>query len=177
LCYYLLLWSECPNSSPALLSMQVTPCSASPFLNWLTPCKSISSHSKLPNFSTSFLLQNYCLLNRIIFADKWSFFRSNSWVNYHSSIANNYKETQLLRRCSCVAMCASHSSLTTSSFGSYEKSKRVWIWTKSKEVMTAAVERGWNTFIFSSQHRQLANEWTCKLLRTSSCSFVYLHYD
>ncbi|XP_059449986.1 uncharacterized protein LOC132180980 isoform X3 [Corylus avellana] len=85
---------------------------------------------------------------------------SNSLVNYRSSNANNYKATQLLQRCSCVAMCASHSSLTTSSFGSYEKLKTVWIWTKSKEVMTAAVERGWNTFVFSSQDRQLANEWS-----------------
>ncbi|XP_059449985.1 uncharacterized protein LOC132180980 isoform X2 [Corylus avellana] len=93
-------------------------------------------------------------------SDKWNFFRSNSLVNYRSSNANNYKATQLLQRCSCVAMCASHSSLTTSSFGSYEKLKTVWIWTKSKEVMTAAVERGWNTFVFSSQDRQLANEWS-----------------
>uniref|UniRef100_A0A2N9GEW4 3-dehydroquinate synthase n=2 Tax=Fagus sylvatica TaxID=28930 RepID=A0A2N9GEW4_FAGSY len=52
-------------------------------------------------------------------------------------------------------MCASHSSS-----GSYRKSKRVWIWTQSKEVMTASVERGCNTFVFSSNHRQLANDWS-----------------
>jgi len=150
-------------------------CSAPPFLNWLKLHARYFMSFQVTQLS--FLLQKLCFLNRIISADKWNFFRSNSWVNFHSSIANNYKATLLLQRNSCVAMCASHSSLTPSSFGSYQKSKSVWIWTKSKEVMTAAVQRGWNTFVFSSQHRQLANEWSCKLLRTSSCSFVYLHYD
>ncbi|KAG7985430.1 hypothetical protein I3843_03G025200 [Carya illinoinensis] len=56
-------------------------------------------------------------------------------------------------------MRASHSSMTSSS-GSYEKSKSVWIWTENKEVLTASVERGWNTFVFSSRHRQLAHEWS-----------------
>ncbi|XP_030484162.1 uncharacterized protein LOC115700681 isoform X1 [Cannabis sativa] len=49
---------------------------------------------------------------------------------------------------------------TTSFSGSYGQSKRVWIWTENKEVMTAAVERGWNTFLFSSQSRELADEWS-----------------
>ncbi|XP_059454917.1 uncharacterized protein LOC132185121 [Corylus avellana] len=117
----------------------------------LNPGYSTARHYHFSTGSTSI---------QIIFADKWNFFRSNALVNYRSSNANNYKATQLLQRCSCVAMCASHSSLTTSSFGSYEKLKTVWMWTKSKEVMTAAVERGWNTFVFSSQDRQLANEWS-----------------
>ncbi|KAF3444769.1 hypothetical protein FNV43_RR14462 [Rhamnella rubrinervis] len=55
-----------------------------------------------------------------------------------------------------VVMCSS----TTSSSGPYGQSKRVWVWTESKHVMTAAVERGWNTFIFSSRRRELANEWS-----------------
>ncbi|KAF9601891.1 hypothetical protein IFM89_023955 [Coptis chinensis] len=38
--------------------------------------------------------------------------------------------------------------------------KLVWIWTTNRQVMTAAVERGWNTFIFTSQNRDLANEWS-----------------
>ncbi|KAF2316251.1 hypothetical protein GH714_041592 [Hevea brasiliensis] len=46
------------------------------------------------------------------------------------------------------------------SSGAYEKSKRVWIWTQNKQVMTAAVERGWNNFIFRSEHRELANDWS-----------------
>ncbi|KAH8483713.1 hypothetical protein H0E87_028215 [Populus deltoides] len=76
------------------------------------------------------------------------------------------KET-LLRYSCCVTTCSSSTSVFTmsSSGGSYEKSKRVWIWTESKQVMTAAVERGWNTFIFLSNHRQLAIDW-------SSFSFI-----
>ncbi|KAL4653736.1 hypothetical protein ACB092_01G327000 [Castanea dentata] len=88
-------------------------------------------------------------------SDTWNLFRSNSWVKRRSGNANsNCKETQLGQSCS-FAMCASHSSS-----GSYQNSKRVWIWTQSKEVMTASVERGWNTFVFSSKHGQLANEWS-----------------
>lgn len=41
------------------------------------------------------------------------------------------------------------------------KAKKVWIWTECKEVMTVAVERGWNTFIFSSDNRELSDEWSC----------------
>ncbi|WVZ14915.1 hypothetical protein V8G54_012481 [Vigna mungo] len=41
-----------------------------------------------------------------------------------------------------------------------KRSKRVWIWTTNKQVMTAAVERGWNTFVFPPHHRQLAQEWS-----------------
>ncbi|XP_016569880.1 3-dehydroquinate synthase homolog isoform X1 [Capsicum annuum] len=50
-----------------------------------------------------------------------------------------------------ATMCASTSS----------KSKKiVWIWTENKHVMTAAVERGWNTFIFPSHRQDLALEWS-----------------
>ncbi|CAN4127290.1 unnamed protein product [Withania somnifera] len=38
--------------------------------------------------------------------------------------------------------------------------KTVWIWTENKQVMTAAVERGWNTFIFPSHRQHLALEWS-----------------
>ncbi|KAL8471551.1 hypothetical protein ACS0TY_028982 [Phlomoides rotata] len=38
--------------------------------------------------------------------------------------------------------------------------KQVWIWTEKKEVMTAAVERGWGTFVFHSLSRELAAEWS-----------------
>ncbi|XP_059282726.1 uncharacterized protein LOC132036405 isoform X1 [Lycium ferocissimum] len=40
------------------------------------------------------------------------------------------------------------------------KKKRVWIWTENKQVMTAAVERGWNTFIFPSNRQHLPLEWS-----------------
>ncbi|MBA0791462.1 hypothetical protein Gohar_016040 [Gossypium harknessii] len=60
-----------------------------------------------------------------------------------------------LRMCS---IAASDSPLSTSM---YElSSKKVWIWTENSQVMTAAVERGWDTFIFSSQNQGLANEWS-----------------
>lgn len=101
------------------------------------------------------LFPNFNLIWTIL-ADKWKLWnlcRSNSWVNHHSLNANKFP---------CVAMCASHSSMMSSS-GSYENCKKVWIWTQSKEVMTASVERGWNTFVFSSRDRQLVNEWSCKL--------------
>ncbi|KAM7278239.1 hypothetical protein ACFE04_005373 [Oxalis oulophora] len=42
----------------------------------------------------------------------------------------------------------------------YSDSKKVWIWTQNKHVMTAAVERGWNTFIFSPHQRSLATDWS-----------------
>ncbi|XP_028096454.1 uncharacterized protein LOC114296365 isoform X3 [Camellia sinensis] len=57
---------------------------------------------------------------------------------------------------SCVALCASSSSSMSVS------KKLVWIWTQNKHVMTAAVERGWNTFVFPSHCRDLANEWSEK---------------
>ncbi|KAK2972401.1 hypothetical protein RJ640_010838 [Escallonia rubra] len=50
--------------------------------------------------------------------------------------------------------------MTTSSSDSSMSKKLVWIWTENKQVMTAAVERGWNTFIFSSHHRHLAIDWS-----------------
>ncbi|CAL0321751.1 unnamed protein product [Lupinus luteus] len=41
-----------------------------------------------------------------------------------------------------------------------EYKKRVWIWTQNKHVMTSAVERGWNTFIFPSHLHHLAHHWS-----------------
>lgn len=69
----------------------------------------------------------------------------------HISLHNN-KRTQF--QCSPFAvrsMCCSK-----------PEKKQVWIWTEKKEVMTAAVERGWDTLIFHSQSRELAAEWSCK---------------
>ncbi|KAK9116833.1 hypothetical protein Sjap_015780 [Stephania japonica] len=42
----------------------------------------------------------------------------------------------------------------------YQQLKPVWIWTNNKKVMTSAIERGWNTFIFTSENRELAHEWS-----------------
>ncbi|KAG0560141.1 hypothetical protein KC19_10G157000 [Ceratodon purpureus] len=40
------------------------------------------------------------------------------------------------------------------------KPKIVWVWTKSKDVMMAAVEGGWSTFVFTPETMDLAHEWT-----------------
>ena len=45
-----------------------------------------------------------------------------------------------------------------------EGKKSVWMWTKSKDVMTASIERGWDTFIFTPETRHLCEEWKCKLI-------------
>ncbi|KAK4794661.1 hypothetical protein SAY86_012655 [Trapa natans] len=47
---------------------------------------------------------------------------------------------------------------TSTSLDTFEGRKKVWIWTENKNVMTAAVERGWNTFLFSC--RELADDWS-----------------
>lgn len=44
------------------------------------------------------------------------------------------------------------------------ENKEVWVWTENNAVMTAAVERGWNTFLFTRETRYLALEWSCELL-------------
>lgn len=51
---------------------------------------------------------------------------------------------------------------SSSSMSPIEASKEVWIWSEHRQVMTAAVERGWSTFIFSPHNRELADEWSCK---------------
>ncbi|XP_020521590.1 uncharacterized protein LOC18422409 isoform X4 [Amborella trichopoda] len=55
----------------------------------------------------------------------------------------------------CQAMMPS-----STNFEIYDPPKAVWVWTEKKDVMTAAVERGWNTFVFSSHSRKLADEWS-----------------
>lgn len=48
--------------------------------------------------------------------------------------------------------------------------KTVWVRTNSKDVMTAAVEGGWSTFIFTPESMDLAHEWTCRCFLTSALS-------
>lgn len=81
-----------------------------------------------------------------------------------------HSKAKLLASCGSEAMpLASSSSLVASA--EYERAKEVWVWTENKQVMTAAVERGWNTFLFSSQNQGLADEWSCKLLFDAYCFF------
>lgn len=42
--------------------------------------------------------------------------------------------------------------------------KVVWVWTENKQVMTAAVESGWNTFLFDDHSRDLARLWSSTAL-------------
>ncbi|KAM1358011.1 hypothetical protein EV1_044689 [Malus domestica] len=79
--------------------------------------------------------------------DKWNICRLIS-SHRHSMVSQN------------SSSAAAIGFSTTSSSGTYGESKRVWVWTESKQVMTAAVERGWNTFVFPSQSRELADEWS-----------------
>ncbi|XP_042436468.1 3-dehydroquinate synthase homolog isoform X1 [Zingiber officinale] len=67
----------------------------------------------------------------------------------------------------CVAMSRSAAADRN------KASKLVWIWTESRHVMTAAVERGWNTFIFRLEPRstELANEWSSIALITP----IFIH--
>ncbi|XP_031109810.1 uncharacterized protein LOC116013975 isoform X2 [Ipomoea triloba] len=45
-----------------------------------------------------------------------------------------------------------------------KKKKQVWIWTENKQVMTTAVERGWNTFVFPKNRHDIAHEWSSTAL-------------
>ncbi|KAI3726088.1 hypothetical protein L1987_65885 [Smallanthus sonchifolius] len=67
----------------------------------------------------------------------------------NSAVKTNYRDQN--SQCTIAAMSTENKK---------KKKKEVWIWTENKQVMTAAVERGWNTFIFSSLHRQLATDWS-----------------
>lgn len=77
-------------------------------------------------------------------------------------------KAKLLASCCSEAMPRASSSSSVTS-ADYERAKEVWVWTENKQVMTAAVERGWNTFLFSSQNQGLASEWSCKLLFNAYC--------
>jgi len=41
-----------------------------------------------------------------------------------------------------------------------ELKKTVWVWTENRQVMKAAVERGWSTFLFGS--KDLGEDWSCE---------------
>ncbi|CAM0871510.1 unnamed protein product [Alopecurus aequalis] len=51
-------------------------------------------------------------------------------------------------RLPCIRMCASPAG----------SKKTVWVWTENRQVMTAAVERGWSTFLFGS--KELSKDWS-----------------
>lgn len=88
------------------------------------------------------------LIEKLMLADKWN----------------------ICRLISSMEVKATQNSSVTSSTTSYGKSKTVWVWTESKQVMTAAVERGWNTFVFRCQ--KLADDWSCKSIQTFTVCIV-----
>lgn len=93
---------------------------------------------------------------------KYKSCRKLSWY-VNSSITDSCNKSgkrARLRLSYRVTMCCSNPSSIPSAGN--PQPKVVWILTESKQVMTAAVERGWNTFIFPSDRRELANEWSCK---------------
>eukprot|EP00959_Pyramimonas_sp_CCMP1952_P229067 4789774-Pyramimonas_sp.AAC.1 len=47
--------------------------------------------------------------------------------------------------------------------------KKVWVRTENKQVMTAAVEAGLDTFVFTKEKNKLAEEWS-NLVRISACA-------
>uniref|UniRef100_A0A0E0CVU0 3-dehydroquinate synthase n=1 Tax=Oryza meridionalis TaxID=40149 RepID=A0A0E0CVU0_9ORYZ len=69
--------------------------------------------------------------------------------------------TALSSACShSIKMCASSASPS-------ESKKTVWVWTTNRQVMTAAVERGWSTFLFGS--KDLGKDWRAGTYTTRQC--------
>ncbi|RXH84437.1 hypothetical protein DVH24_027336 [Malus domestica] len=54
----------------------------------------------------------------------------------------------------------------TLSSAMYVESKRVRVWTESKQGMVATVERGWKTLVLGSKSHELADEWSRHLSAT-----------
>ncbi|KAL8251265.1 hypothetical protein R6Q59_034958 [Mikania micrantha] len=76
---------------------------------------------------------------------------THRWIN--CAAKTNYRKPNLQSRTGTIVMMSAENTKK-------KKKKEVWIWTENKQVMTAAVERGWDTFIFSSLHRQIAADWS-----------------
>ncbi|GMP30519.1 hypothetical protein CsSME_00005150 [Camellia sinensis var. sinensis] len=96
------------------------------------------------------LFPSFSLLGIPPSSEKWKSYRLIDYRDKRGQFRTNSN--------SSVALCASSSSSMPVS------KKLVWIWTQNKHVMTAAVERGWNTFVFPSHCRDLANEWSAMAL-------------
>ncbi|KMZ68173.1 3-dehydroquinate synthase II [Zostera marina] len=56
-----------------------------------------------------------------------------------------------------VAMCSSSHSKVPEIQNRVDK--LVWVWTENKQVMTSALERGWDTFLFHSTDKSIADDW------------------
>ncbi|KAL1200846.1 hypothetical protein V5N11_022335 [Cardamine amara subsp. amara] len=108
----------------------------------LSLVSSVSNIKSLNQFYCFSLRKERLELNRLL----------TSWSSHRSIRVSNRTFPQRF----AVKMSASASTLPLN----LGRSKKVWIWTKCKEVMTVAVERGWNTFLFSSTNQKLSDEWS-----------------
>ncbi|KAK6913232.1 3-dehydroquinate synthase, partial [Dillenia turbinata] len=90
------------------------------------------------------------------------FLRSNKCRLESGLIILIRRRRELLNGNSIVVFCSSSTSSAT-----MQSQNLDWIWTESKQVMTAVVETGWNTFIFCSNHKHLSQEWSCKFFLLS----------
>ncbi|KAL2898448.1 aroB': 3-dehydroquinate synthase [Bienertia sinuspersici] len=82
----------------------------------------------------------------------WQNCRLKTWKRCYSTKINNLQ-------LNCYLNKGSEMSIKKN-----EESKLVWIWTENKQVMTTAVERGFRTFVFDVNSRDLAKEWSSIVL-------------
>ncbi|XP_021758448.1 uncharacterized protein LOC110723403 isoform X1 [Chenopodium quinoa] len=81
---------------------------------------------------------------------------SRKWENCRLKTGIFYSLNNHSRNCKKISLQLN----CCSKMGSNGDSKLVWIWTENKQVMTTAVERGWNTFIFDVNSKELAKDWS-----------------
>ncbi|KAL9233769.1 hypothetical protein vseg_008724 [Gypsophila vaccaria] len=90
---------------------------------------------------------------------------SGKWKHYSLKTAKQQTNCSLISasntkyrklQYNCCFKTVSNSATNTME----EETKLVWIWTDNKQVMTTAVERGWNTFVFDSSSAELARDWS-----------------
>ncbi|KAK9682414.1 hypothetical protein RND81_10G072400 [Saponaria officinalis] len=108
----------------------------------------LASSTRIPNHHISLLLHPI--------SGKWKNCSLKTGKQHNNCLfigASNIKSKKLQHSC-CLKMGSNLNAETL------EETKLVWIWTESKQVMTTAVERGWDTFIFDSNFAELAKEWS-----------------
>ncbi|CAL1392098.1 unnamed protein product [Linum trigynum] len=116
---------------------------------WMCSSASIT----LPRFPSS-LTQIVDWKKKLCKFDSW-----NDHKKADSPPRSSYRPNCSVCSSSNSTPSSASSSILVSEMSS-ERSKKVWILTQSKQVMTSAVERGLNTFLFFPQHRFLAEEWS-----------------
>ncbi|KAF7022137.1 hypothetical protein CFC21_034966 [Triticum aestivum] len=72
-------------------------------------------------------------------------------ASFHISHLAPQRTASARLRLQCIKMCSAPAAPGGSK-------KTVWVWTENRQVMTAAVERGWNTFLFGS--KDVGKDWS-----------------